>query len=226
MDDPILFQGQRKRLIGDLRQKGISDERVLSAMERVPRHYFMDKGLVHLAYRDQPYPIGEGQTISQPYTVAMQTLLLDVQPRQRVLEIGTGSGYQAAILAELGAIVFSVERHYPLFQEARRRLSGMHYALNLFHGDGFAGLPSYAPFDRILVTCGVEAVPEALAAQLACGGKMVIPLGPSDYQVMTLFSKTSENQYVKSEHGFYSFVPMLQGRIMPRRPRTSTNDFL
>lgn len=226
MDDPILFQGQRKRLIVELRQKGITDERVLSAMERVPRQHFMEKGLAHLAYQDKPFPIGEGQTISQPYTVAMQTHLLDVQPRHRVLEIGTGSGYQAAILAEMGAIVFSVERHYPLFRTARKRFTGMDYALNLFHGDGFAGLPAYAPFDRILVTCGVASVPAQLAGQLACGGKMVIPLGPSDYQVMTLLSKTADGDFVGSEHGLYSFVPMLEGRILPRRPGTSMNEAL
>ena len=213
MDDTLIHKGLRKRLVEELKQKGIDNGPVLSAIEKVPRHLFMDAGFAHLAYRDRPFSIGEGQTLSQPYTVAVQSSLLDIKPRLRVLEIGTGSGYQAVILAEMGAIVFTVERHYSLFIKTRKLLQRMSYPINMFHGDGFAGLPGYPHFDRIIVTCAVAEIPENLVNQLKPEGKMVIPIGNDSGQVMTLVKKKEHGNPDCSEHGYYSFVPMLEGTV-------------
>ena len=212
MSDQLRYKGLREKLVEDLRKKGITDERVLSAIGEVPRHLFMESGLIQFAYKDQAFPIAAGQTISQPYTVAFQSQLLEVQPRHRVLEIGTGSGYQAAVLVAMGASLFSVERQRVLFLKAKSILEKLNYHPGLFFGDGYAGLPTYAPFDRILVTCGAESVPEALLRQLKIGGRMVIPVGGPSEQKMTLYVKISENVIERSEHGAFIFVPMVEGK--------------
>jgi protein-L-isoaspartate(D-aspartate) O-methyltransferase len=212
MDDSYQHKGLRIKLVEEIRRKGISDERVLAAINLVPRHLFMDSGFIRFAYRDQAFPIRAGQTISQPYTVAFQTQLLDVQKMQKVLEIGTGSGYQAAVLVEMGAQVYTVERHKELYLLAQSLLTRLNYRLNFFYGDGYLGLPTYAPFDRILITAAAPKVPDELLLQLKPGGKLVVPLGERDSQVMTLVEKVSENEYKTSEHGYFVFVPMIRGK--------------
>jgi len=214
MIDHIRYKGLRKKLAEELRRKGITDEKVLEAIETVPRHVFMDSGLIRFAYKDQAFPIGAGQTISQPFTVAYQTQLLDVHPHQKVLEIGTGSGYQAAVLMHLGVSLFTIDRQRSLYLKARSVLESLHLQPGLFFGDGYAGLPSYAPFDRILVTCGAMQVPESLLQQLKVGGKMVIPIGNETEQIMTRFVKISEQVIERSEHGSFIFVPMLGGKTV------------
>ncbi|KPL22462.1 MAG: protein-L-isoaspartate O-methyltransferase, partial [Bacteroides sp. SM1_62] len=175
MNDTYRHKGLRKQLVETIRLKGIRDERVLEAIGKIPRHLFMDSGFIAFSYKDQAFPIGEGQTISQPYTVAFQTQLLEITPHTRVLEIGTGSGYQTAVLLELGASVFTIERQRKLFLKAQENLHMLGYKPQFFYGDGYQGKPSYGPFDRILVTAGAEDVPAALKGQLKVGGIMVIP---------------------------------------------------
>ncbi|TVQ84086.1 MAG: protein-L-isoaspartate(D-aspartate) O-methyltransferase [Bacteroidetes bacterium] len=209
MIDSYRHQGLRRKLVQTIKSKGISDDRVLSAMEKIPRHYFMDSSFTEIAYQDKPFPIGLGQTISQPYTVAFQTELLKVEPGQKVLEIGTGSGYQACVLVEMGARVFSVERHRELHRKSKALLGQMGYHPKLFYGDGYEGLPAYAPFDKILVTAGASETPPALLQQLNIGGMLVIPLGKGSNQVMTRFTKISENDFEKEEFGHFRFVPLL-----------------
>ncbi len=212
INDNYRHKGLRKKLIEEIRSKGISDDRVLEAMERVPRHLFMDSSFVKFAYRDQAFPIGCDQTISQPYTVAFQTELLDVKRHDKVLEVGTGSGYQAAVLLEMGAKVYTIERQRELYLKAQTLLPGIGYKPYFFYGDGYAGLPSYSPFDRIIVTAGASEIPEKLLRQLRVGGKMVIPVGDSSSQVMTLIERVSEEDYEKSGHGYFVFVPLLKGK--------------
>ncbi|MBN2480518.1 MAG: protein-L-isoaspartate(D-aspartate) O-methyltransferase [Bacteroidales bacterium] len=212
VEDGYRHKGLRKKLIDEIRQKGITDERVLSAMNMVPRHAFMDSGFINFAYKDQAFPIGSGQTISQPYTVAFQTQLLSVDPLNRVLEIGTGSGYQAAILAEMGAKVYTVERQKDLYLKSQTLLTRLNYRVNFFYGDGNLGLPTYGPFDRILITAAAPEIPENLLEQLKVGGRMVLPFGKGSSQVMTLIEKTGDNKTEKSEHGLFVFVPMLKGK--------------
>lgn len=209
--DTFRHIGLRKKLIEGIRKKGIKDEAVLEAMMKVPRHIFMDSGFVELAYRDQAFPIAEGQTISQPYTVAFQTELLDVNRHCKVLEIGTGSGYQAAVLVEMGARVFTIERHKKLYLDTQALLQSMSYKARFFYGDGYKGLPSYAPFDRILITAGAPEVPAGLLKQLKVGGKMVLPVGGGGGQEMLLIEKNSEKEHTTSRHGAFAFVPMLKG---------------
>ena len=179
-------------------------------MEHVPRHLFVEKGMEQLSYQDRPLPIAAGQTISQPYTVAMQTQLLQVQPWIKVLEIGTGCGYQSAILAEMGAKVFTIERQKELFLQAKKTLLSLNYTVNSFLGDGYEGKPLLSPFDRIIITCGAPKVPDKLLTQLAVGGRMVVPVGEIT-QTMTMVERLSENEYKTSVHGTYCFVPMLMG---------------
>ena len=210
--DEYKHKGLRKRLVDSLRVKGIASEEVLDAINSVPRHLFIDNAFESLAYRDKPFPIGSGQTISQPYTVAFQSELLDIQKGERVLEIGTGSGYQACVLLELGAKVFTIERHKQLFNTARTFLPKIKYKPTMFHGDGYLGLPTYAPFDKILVTAGAPFVPEALKEQLKVGGILVIPVGDVENQVMTTLIKTGESEYEKKEYGDFVFVPLLDER--------------
>lgn len=212
MKDTYLHKGLRQKLIDALRQKGIRNEDVLAAMNRVPRHLFMDSGFINHSYTDKAFPIAAGQTISQPYTVAFQTELLAPEKHQKVMEVGTGSGYQTAVLLELGARVYSIERIRELYLRARDQLIPMGYKPGLYYGDGYQGLPAFAPFDRILVTAGANELPEKLLEQLAVGGRMVIPVGDRFGQKMLLIEKTGEKETQTSEHGYFSFVPLLQGK--------------
>ncbi len=214
MKDTYRHKGLRKNLIDELRSKGIDDERVLEAMMKVPRHLFMDTSFIKYAYKDQAFPIGCGQTISQPYTVAFQTRLLDIKRHNKVLEVGTGSGYQTAILVELGAKVYTIERQRELYMKAQSFLPSIGYKANFFYGDGYEGQPSYGPFDRILITAGATEIPDKLKSQLAIGGIMVIPLGDSNSQVMTRIVRNSEEEYEITEHGRFVFVPLLKGKSM------------
>ena len=209
MTDSYRHKGLRKRLVEEVRAKGIRNEEVLAAIEAVPRHFFLDSSFVEIAYQDKPFPIGSGQTISQPYTVAFQTELLQVQKGHKVLEIGTGSGYQACVLTQMGARVFSIERHRSLFTKARQLLEAMNCPARLFYGDGYKGLPAFAPFDRILITAAAPAIPQALIAQLKIGGMLVIPVGAGDTQIMTRIVKHGEEDMKEQRFGQFRFVPML-----------------
>ena len=209
MIDSTKHQGMRRHLVEQLRNKGITDEEVLSAIGSVPRHLFMDSGFESHAYQDKAFPIAAEQTISQPYTVAFQSQLLQLQKGQSVLEIGTGSGYQTAVLILLGADVYSIERQHQLYRYSMRQLPKLGYRFKkLVFGDGYKGLPEFAPFDRILVTAGAKEVPKALLNQLVIGGRMVIPVG-TETQEMILMVRTSAKEFEKQKHGTFRFVPML-----------------
>ena len=212
MKDSFRHKGLRQKLVDSLRDKGISSEAVLDAMNQVPRHLFMDSGFISHSYVDKAFPIDSGQTISQPFTVAFQTQLLKTARHQKVLEVGTGSGYQCAVLLEMGCRVYSIERIQNLFLSSKKLLSEMGYKPNLFYGDGYEGLPSFQPFDRILVTAGARDIPENLVDQLKPGGRMVIPVGDRFGQKMILVEKNAEEEVFSSEHGHFSFVPLLQGK--------------
>ncbi len=211
-EDNFKHQGMRKKLLDGIKSKGISDEAVLSAMMRVPRHFFFDQAFLNQAYSDHAFQIGAGQTISQPYTVAYQTSLLDIKKGDKILEIGTGSGYQTCILLEMGAKVFTIERQKELFDIAQKKLPLMGYVPKMFYGDGYKGIPAYAPYDKILVTCGAPFIPEELINQLKTGGRMVIPVGRGDVQIMTLIRKISDTEIEKEELKEFRFVPMLENR--------------
>jgi protein-L-isoaspartate(D-aspartate) O-methyltransferase len=211
MIDSFQHKGLRKKLVETIRKKGIKDERILTAIGIIPRHLFMDSGFINFSYKDQAFPIGEGQTISQPYTVAFQTELLEVRPRQKVLEIGTGSGYQTALLLELGASVFTIERQRKLFLKAQSILTELGYKPRYFYGDGYLGKETYGPFDRILVTAGADHIPEPLLKQLKIGGIMVVPVGGEHGQTMIRVVRHSENDYEQTNHGSFAFVPLLTG---------------
>lgn len=211
MVDTFQHKGLRRKLVEIVRNKGIRDERILEAIGTIPRHMFMDSGFIHFSYKDQAFPIGGGQTISQPYTVAFQTELLDVRPLHRVLEIGTGSGYQAAVLLELGASVYTIERQRKLFLKAQATLGELGYKAHFFFGDGYQGKPAYAPYDRILVTAGAREVPEPLLQQLKIGGIMVLPLGGGTTQQMVRIVRQGEDRFDRTEHGSFAFVPLLSG---------------
>lgn len=207
--DTYRHKGLRKNLVDEIRKKGITDEKVLKAIEAVPRHLFMDNAFLEFAYRDQAFPIGAGQTISQPYTVAFQTQLLDVKKNEKILEVGTGSGYQASVLVELGAKVYTIERQKLLFDKTRQLLPELGYNPKMFYGDGYKGIPVFAPYDKVLVTAGAPYIPEALIEQLKIGGRLVIPVGENDIQTMVLIIKTGEKEYSKEECGSFKFVPLL-----------------
>jgi protein-L-isoaspartate(D-aspartate) O-methyltransferase len=212
MEDLPKHKGLRKKLIDRLKEKGIHDEKVLAAIGKVPRHlFYFDSTFADKAYDDIAFQIGDGQTISHPYTVALQTQLLDVKRGEKILEIGTGSGYQTAVLLELGAKVFSVERQKNLYDKTRSLLPVMKYEAKLFYGDGYKGLPQYGPFDKIIVTCGAPETPPLLLEQLKLSGVLVIPLGAKE-QMMTTYVKTGKNEYHKEEFGEFRFVPMLQDK--------------
>lgn len=211
MTDTFEAKGKRKKLVEELRRKGITDEEVLSAINRVPRHMFMDPAFLHHAYTDKAFPISSGQTISQPYTVAVQTSLLSVKKRDRILEVGTGSGYQAAVLIEMGAKVYTIERFRDLFLKARQTLASLGYSADFFYGDGYEGKPQYGPFDGIIVTAAAPEIPSKLPGQLKINGRLVVPVGDSSSQVMTVVTRTGEDTYDYSSHGTFSFVPMLKG---------------
>lgn len=202
----------RRQLVASLRKKGIQDEGILSAMEDLPRHLFLDKAFEEWAYEDKAFPIGNDQTISQPYTVAYMTELLQVKKRQKVLEIGTGSGYQAALLAMLGARVYTIERQQHLYTQARKKLDELGFGqIRTYWRDGYKGLPELAPFDRILVTAGAPRIPEALLEQLAISGIMVIPVGVKGQRMYRIIRR-SETEYDEEVHGYFRFVPFLEGR--------------
>lgn len=201
------------QLAGELKRKGINDPRVLAAIENIPRHRFIDEKLAEYAYQDRPLPIEQGQTISQPYTVAYQTQLLEVKPGERVLEIGTGSGYQAAVLCEMEAEVYSIERYHELYLTAKETLNQLGYHPNLFYGDGFEGLPNHAPFDKILLTAAPNEVPQKLLQQLKVGGWLVGPMGGRLGQKMIKVERVSEEEFQESEHGDFIFVPMQKGTV-------------
>lgn len=211
--DSLRHQGMRKRLVEGLKIKGIRNEAVLEALRKVPRHLFMESTFINFAYKDQAFPIGAGQTISQPFTVAFQTQLLEIEKNDKVLEIGTGSGYQAAVLLEMGARVFTIERQRELYQKVQSFLPEIGYRPACFFGDGYKGLPNFAPFDKILVTAGAPQVPEELKQQLKIGGRLVIPVGPEQRQEMLVITRISENDFKSEKHGAFVFVPLLKGTV-------------
>jgi protein-L-isoaspartate(D-aspartate) O-methyltransferase len=205
--------GLRKKLVDLLRSKGIQSEAVLEAINKIPRHFFLDSAFEELAYEDRAFPIATGQTISHPYTVAYQSQLLDVKPFQRILEIGTGSAYQACVLAELGAQVFTIERQKPLFDENKTVAWLRKYpSIKYFYGDGFEGLPTYGPFDRVLITAAAPFIPPKLVQQLKPGGIMVIPTGEGDVQIMKRLTKNADGSVQEEVFEEFSFVPMLEGK--------------
>ena len=210
--DSFKHKGLRQKLVDVLISKGITNKGVLNAISKVPRHLFMDSGFLDHAYQDKAFPIAANQTISQPYTVAFQTELLEVNENDKVLEIGTGSGYQTAVLCLLGAEVYSVERQLELFKKSSLFLPKIGYVVKrLVFGDGFKGLKEDAPFDRILVTAGAPYVPKELLSQLMIGGRLVIPIG-NEEQIMTLYIRTGPKTFEKHEHGKFKFVPMLENK--------------
>ena len=212
-EDTYRHKGLRRKLVDTVAAKGITDEKVLAAIGRVPRHFFLDSAFDEAAYKDKAFPIGEGQTISQPYTVAYQSQLLEVQPFNKVLEIGTGSAYQAVILAEMGAQVYTIERQKKLFELNRNfPLLKKYLSIKFFYGDGYEGLPTYAPFDRIIITAAAPELPPKLIQQLKPGGKMVIPVGSGEIQQMRRITKLDNNAILEEVFDNFSFVPMLGGK--------------
>lgn len=212
MKDTNKHQGLRNQLAKQLEEKGITDKNVLEAIKKIPRHLFLNSSFEDFAYQDKAFPIGAGQTISQPYTVAFQSQLLEVKKEDKILEIGTGSGYQTAVLCLLGAKVYSVERQNELFKTTSNLLPKLGIRpKHLSFGDGYKGLPNHAPFDSIIVTAGAPTIPQALMAQLKIGGKLVIPVGDKD-QTMTLLIRKNETQFEKHEFGDFKFVPLLENK--------------
>ncbi len=212
MKDTAKHQGLRNQLVSLLREKGIIDKRVLEAINKIPRHLFLNSSFADYAYQDKAFPIGAGQTISQPYTVAFQSQLLEVKKDHKILEIGTGSGYQTAVLCMMGAKVYSVERQNELFKQTSILLPKLGIRpKHLSFGDGYKGLPNHAPFDSIIVTAGAPIIPQALMAQLKIGGRLVIPLGEEN-QIMTLLIRKNETQFEKHEFGDFKFVPLLENK--------------
>lgn len=212
MEDSFRHQGMRKQLIEQLEEKGIHNTKVLAAMSKIPRHLFMDNAFVNFAYQDKAFPIGAGQTISQPYTVAFQSQLLEIKPYEKVLEVGTGSGYQAAVLSLLDADIYTIERQRELFLKTKKFLPELGYNCNFVYGDGYKGMPKFAPFDKIIITCGAPFMPDDLVEQLKIGGRMVAPIGDGNIQVMHLIEKISETETRVTTHGEFSFVPMLNDK--------------
>jgi protein-L-isoaspartate(D-aspartate) O-methyltransferase len=212
-EDTYRYKGLRKKLVDLIRSKGINDEKVLNAIERVPRHFFLDSAFDEKAYEDRAFPIGEDQTISQPYTVAYQTELLELKPFQKVLEIGTGSAYQSTVLAEMGVQVYTIERQRKLFDANKNFLWIKKYlSIKFFFGDGYEGLPTYAPFDRVLITAAAKEVPQKLINQLKVGGMMVIPVGGEGMQQMRRITKLEGGALKEEAFDNFSFVPMLKGK--------------
>ena len=212
MVDSFRHKGMRKKLVDELASKGINDARVLGAINSIPRHQFLDTAFVNFAYQDKAFPIGAGQTISQPYTVAFQSQLLQIKPYEKVLEVGTGSGYQAAVLTLLETDVYTIERQRELFKDTKEFLPKLGYNCRFVYGDGYKGLPQFAPFDKIIITCGAPFIPNDLVDQLKVGGKMVAPIGNGDIQVMHLIEKLSATKTRITTHGEFSFVPMLNDK--------------
>lgn len=213
MQDTYKHKGMRKQLIDQLRQKGISDECVLTAFDTIPRHFFLDLVFEQQAYSNVAFQIGSGQTISHPYTVAFQTSILELKKGEKVLEIGTGSGFQTCILCSMGMKVFSIERQKELHIKAKKIIDHFRFTPKLFFGDGYEGKETFAPFDKILVTCGAPFIPEKLVQQLKVGGMMVIPVGDLDSQEMHRITKISDSEYKEEVFGNFSFVPMLEKTV-------------
>lgn len=212
-EDSYRHKGLRKKLVELLRGKGITNEKVLEAIERIPRHYFLDSAFDEVAYEDRAFPIGEDQTISQPYTVAYQTQLLEVKPFNKVLEIGTGSAYQACVLAELGVQLCTIERQKKLFESNKKFEFLRKYPnIKFFYGDGFEGLPTYAPFDKVIITAAAPFIPPKLVAQMKVGGQMVIPIDSGDSQIMKRLTKLENGTLKEEVFERFSFVPMLVGK--------------
>lgn len=212
-EDSYRHKGLRRQLVDTLKQKGITDERVLNAINAIPRHFFLDSAFDKVAYEDRAFPIAESQTISQPYTVAYQTQLLEIKQYDKVLEIGTGSGYQSIVLAEMGAQVYTIERQKKLFDEHRNFILRSKYPnIKYFYGDGYEGLPTFAPFDKVIVTAAAPFLPPKLVDQLKKGGKMVIPVGEGAVQKMTRLTKNLDGSITEEVYDNFSFVPMVEGR--------------
>ncbi len=211
LNDTYRHKGLRKQLASFLKEKGIENADVLKAIETVPRHLFLNSSFIERAYLDIAFPIGAGQTISRPHTVAFQTELLALKRGEKVLEIGTGSGYQTSILIEMGAKVFTIERQKELFDKTKTFLPSIGYNTKFFYGDGYKGLPVFAPYDKIIITAGAPSIPEALLAQLKVGGRMVIPIGDK-VQIMTLIEKVADKKFEKTEYGEFKFVPLLEDK--------------
>jgi len=213
LSDSYRHKGLRKQLVEQIRNKGITDERVLQAILEIPRHYFIESAFDLIAYEDRAFPIAEGQTISQPYTVAYQSQLLEIKPREKVLEVGTGSAYQACVLAFMGAQVYTIERQKQLYDHNKQFAYLNNFpAIRYFYGDGYQGLPTYAPFDKIIVTAAAPAIPDKLVEQLKPGGKMVIPVGEGKVQQMLRVFKNDNGLMQEEVFDNFSFVPMLQGK--------------
>lgn len=212
VQDSFRHKGLRKKLVEILRAKGINDEKVLQAINRVPRHLFLDSSFLEFAYQDKAFPIGSGQTISQPFTVAYQTQLLQVVPGDKILEIGTGSGYQSCVLLEMGAKVYTIERQKKLFEKTKAFLPTIGYNPKMFYGDGYKGLPPYAPFDKIIITAAAPDIPHELIHQMKDGGILVIPVGPLEIQTMVTIQKISPEEVIRLEHSKFRFVPMLENK--------------
>ncbi len=216
-EDAYRHKGLRKQLVDLLREKGISSEIVLNAILEIPRHFYIESALESHAYEDRALAISDGQTISQPYTVAYQTQLLDVQKNQRILEIGTGSMYQTSVLAHLGAKVYTIERHKNLFEKTKNFIFKNKYrTIEFFYGDGFVGLPTYGPFDKILITAAAPSIPQKLIQQLKIGGVMVAPITENGQEIMHRITKLADNEIKDEVFGVFSFVPMLAGRVHNR----------
>ncbi len=213
-EDTYRHKGLRKKLVDVLRSKGITDEKVLEAVNAIPRHYFLDTAFDEIAYEDRAFPIAEGQTISQPYTVAYQSQLLDVKPHEKILEIGTGSAYQACVLAELNAHVYTIERQKKLFDFNKTAFPFLKKYLNIkfFYGDGFEGLPTFAPFDKVIITAAAPFIPPKLIEQMKTGAKMVIPVDEYGFQRMKRLTKQADGSYAEELFDAFSFVPMLTGK--------------
>ena len=212
-EDSYRHKGLRKKLIEILREKGITDAAVLEAINNMPRHFFLDSAFDEIAYEDRAFPIGDGQTISQPYTVAYQSQLLQIKPFDKVLEIGTGSIYQASVLAEMGANVFTIERQKNLYDKTKQFFFKSKYPnLKFFYGDGFEGLPTYGPFDKVIITAAAPFIPPKLIEQLKPGGKMVVPVDEGDQQRMLRLTKNANGSYSEESFENFSFVPMLTGK--------------
>jgi protein-L-isoaspartate(D-aspartate) O-methyltransferase len=209
LTDSYRHKGLRKQLVDALREKGITDQNVLAAINRVPRHLFLDSSFLEFAYQDKAFPIGSGQTISQPFTVAYQTQLLRVLPGDKILEIGTGSGYQSCVLLEMGAKVYTIERQKKLFEKTKSLLPEIGYSPKMFYGDGYRGLPPFAPFDKIIITAAAPEIPQELISQMKTGGILVVPVGPLELQTMVTVRKTDAGETIKEEHDRFRFVPML-----------------
>lgn len=207
--DTHRHKGLRRQLVLLLKEKGIESADVLKAIEAVPRHLFLNSSFIEHAYEDKAFPIGSGQTISRPHTVAFQTELLELKRGEKVLEIGTGSGYQTSVLLEMGAKVFTVERQKELFDKTKVFLPSIGYNTKFFYGDGYKGIPTFAPYDKIIITAGAPSVPNDLLNQLKVGGRMVIPLGDK-IQIMTLIEKIADKKFEKTEYGEFKFVPLLE----------------